>query len=268
MNSMILSALALLLGTAPAFACTPIVSLPTTITTSGTYCLSANLSVTSSDAITVQADFVTIDFRGYTISGPGYVEGLDAVSSFLRRNLIIRNGAIRGFENGVIVYLGTNTVVENMTISDVARGIFFAQGAHNSARSNRIVDVKSVGILYSAPAIPMLHNALDHNTIVRDNQIADVGKAYGAFPTALGTGISANGYGPAIIHNNAIAGVRGASGSRGIGFSQGGLAVENKIVGSAGGIECATDGASSKAVRNVLLNGQGAGSYCLKYDNF
>lgn len=268
MRTMHFFVLALLCAAAPAFACTPIVSVPMTIAAPGTYCLSGNLSVANSDAITVQADFVTIDFRGYTISGPGYVQGLDAVSSTLRRNLIIRNGAIRGFENGVIAYTGTNIVVENMTISDVARGVFFAQGAHNSARSNRIFDVKSVGIMYSAPAIPLLPNALDHNTIVRDNEIADVGKAYGSFPTAFGTGISANGYGPAIIHNNAIAGVRGASGSRGIGFSQGGLAVENKIVGSTSAIECAADGASAKSVRNVLLNGQGGGSYCLKYDNF
>lgn len=264
MNTEDLSALVLLFGTATASACTPIVSVPVTLTTPGTYCMVSDLSIASGAAITVQANFVTIDFRGYTLSGPGVVENTDAVSSTFRRNLIVRNGAIRGFSYGVIALTGTNIAVENMTISDVQIGVFFAQGAHNSARNNRIFDVKRAGIQYSAPFIPMLPNALDHNVIVRDNEISDIGKAYGSFTTVSGTGILAFGYSPPIIHNNAIAGVRGLN-SLAIFNSQDGLAVENKIVGSVAGIDCSENG---KSVRNVLMNGQSAGAHCLKYDNF
>lgn len=255
-----------LLGTSTASACTPIVSLPATITTPGTYCLNGDLSVANGTAITVNANFVTLDLRGYSIRGPG---GVDVASSrgiyvFLRSNVIVRNGTIRGFDEGIAAIQSTNVTVEHTTISDTSTGIHFTTTAHVSARGNRIVDVNRTAIRYFAPSFPIVQTAIDQNTIVRDNEISDVGKTYASLP-ALGYGITSGGKSPAIIHNNAIDGLRGGTGSMAISVANASLVVENKIAGAIAGMSCGSSG--SKAVRNVLANGLGI-SACLNYDNF
>jgi hypothetical protein len=76
---------------------TPISSLPYPINSSGSYYLTSNLTSTG-DGITVNADNVTIDFNGFTMTGPGkssatgygvYMDG--------RKNVEIKNGTIREF---------------------------------------------------------------------------------------------------------------------------------------------------------------------------
>src|SRR6266568_6580756 len=47
---------------------TPISSAPFTITDSGSYYLTTNVTVSSGDAITIAADNVTLDLNGFTIS--------------------------------------------------------------------------------------------------------------------------------------------------------------------------------------------------------
>src|SRR5207249_2839952 len=75
--SMILAALAFLftvLAAQPAAygaGCTPISSLPYSITAPGKYCLSGDLSISDSTsaAITISASNVLLDLDGYTLSG-------------------------------------------------------------------------------------------------------------------------------------------------------------------------------------------------------
>jgi hypothetical protein len=88
----------------------PITSLPLTITTPGYYFLLSDISFTPTSmsnriAITVSSPNVTIDLRGYSLSGPGQAfitlpedlnlnpEGIAIHSS----NVIVKNGTISGF---------------------------------------------------------------------------------------------------------------------------------------------------------------------------
>jgi len=79
----------------------PISSLPYTITDSGSYYLTGDLTTTDS-GILVNADNVTIDLMGYSLIGPGsgantaiYMDG--------RSNVEIRNGTVRDFGNSGII---------------------------------------------------------------------------------------------------------------------------------------------------------------------
>ena len=78
---------------------TVITSLPYTITKRGYYTINSNLK-SARNGIVVNADNVTIDLKGYTISGSGtgnyfgiYMNG--------RSNVEIRNGTVRDFVNGI-----------------------------------------------------------------------------------------------------------------------------------------------------------------------
>jgi len=81
---------------------------PYVITESGSYILTGNLTLESSNrgAVQIAADHVTLDLNGFLIQGPEDSEG-DGVSSFesgpnrFREDVHVRNGTIRGFRFGI-----------------------------------------------------------------------------------------------------------------------------------------------------------------------
>ena len=144
--------LTMLLVSAAMAEATVITSLPYTITKRGYYTINSNLK-SARNGIVVNADNVTIDLRGYTISGSGtgnyfgiYMNG--------RSNVEIRNGTVRDFVNGIYedsvdgnshrvinvrvfatpdnaIYLsGSNNLIEGCTASFSAGwGIFAGDGS-------------------------------------------------------------------------------------------------------------------------------------------
>ena len=88
---------------------TKITSVPYTISSPGLYCLAKNLaySPTTGNAITIEADNVTLDLMGFTLSGPGKTSGNNkgiyvGVNS---DSVEIRNGCVTGFGNrGIYAY--------------------------------------------------------------------------------------------------------------------------------------------------------------------
>jgi hypothetical protein len=112
---------------------TPISSAPFTITNAGSYYLTANLTVSTGNAITIAANGVTLDLGGFTISSTAAGatgQGIRLNSGL--RNLTILNGFIQGgvtnnagtyngpgFQNG-ISYSGTasaNVRVTGISVS-------------------------------------------------------------------------------------------------------------------------------------------------------
>ncbi len=85
--------------------CTAITSVPAVLTLPGIYCFTGSLttSMTSGNAITVQASNVTIDMNGFRLGGLGAGAGTSAIgiSSQDRQNITVRNGTIRGFFTAV-----------------------------------------------------------------------------------------------------------------------------------------------------------------------
>ena len=76
---------------------TPISSAPFTISTSGSYYLTGNLSVTTGNAITISADQVTLDLNGFAISSTASpASGTAVLLNSTRKNITIKNGHLRG----------------------------------------------------------------------------------------------------------------------------------------------------------------------------
>jgi len=112
------------------FGCVPGDSggFPVTITESGSYRLTSNLNTTSANTtlLQVNADDVSIDLNGFSLTGPavcsgstvsctntGSGEGIDASND---DNIIIRNGTIRGMGDAGI-RISNNAIVEDVVIN-------------------------------------------------------------------------------------------------------------------------------------------------------
>lgn len=141
--------------------CIPIETLPAVVATPGTYCLTANLVFASAgDAITVNADNVTIDGRGFEISGPTDPATTSrGVLAINRSDLTVRDIIISGFSTSVIVgntdaampgtatFYDPNRLSRNITVENVTSYDATLQGIHIRADNFRIVNnrVSAVG---------------------------------------------------------------------------------------------------------------------------
>jgi hypothetical protein len=84
---------------------TPISSLPFTISSAGSYYLTKNLSVTTGNALTINASQVTVDLNGFTISSTASsANGTGIALASGLADIAIFNGHIKG---GVAYLSGT-----------------------------------------------------------------------------------------------------------------------------------------------------------------
>ena len=210
--------LALVLGAAPAQAetvnCTPVTSLPAVITVQGIYCFTGDLStgITSGNAIEIQTNNVVLDLNGFKLGGLAAGLGTSAkgIRATNRQNIIIKNGTIRGFREGIL--LETSGASQGHIVEDIR------------ADQNTYIAIEVDG----------------SGNIVRNNQVVATGgtTVFGANADAYG--ISVTGSGPRVLNNDVINTVAQGTGvARGIwvGFVTGGLVVNNRITTADRGIE-------------------------------
>ena len=132
----------LLWGGAAHAQCTSIASVPTIISASGVYCLTANLTNSSvhAAAIAVNASGVVIDFQGYRLRWTGSTtSGNPGVQVHANKsNVTIRNGLISGFEIA-IESSAPGTIVEDMRMNSNALGVAIRSGGEGAIiRRNNI----------------------------------------------------------------------------------------------------------------------------------
>lgn len=142
--------LALLAGASPAAACTPITSLPYTITSPGQYCLTGNLwtGQTNGDAITVDANYVTLDLGGYDLSGSGIASSTAyGIHAYAQTDVTVRNGNVRGFLVGVGLegqlnpLTSKNHIVEDLRILNCFSVGIRVYGQNNVVRRNQLIGI-------------------------------------------------------------------------------------------------------------------------------
>jgi hypothetical protein len=154
--------------------CTPITSVPFTITVPGAYCLTAPLSLdgASGNAITVMADDVVVDLAGFqltgTLGGPHtQARGIYALN---RKRLTIRGGTITGFRYGVLIADSVATSeghrVEHLTVrGSRAAGIALTGAGSHIVRCHVIDTIGSgpfaVGISQTGSGTTLMHNVVD-----------------------------------------------------------------------------------------------------------
>jgi hypothetical protein len=125
---------------------TLITTAPYTISTPGHYCLANAIAttITSGAAITIDANSVVLDLKGYRFAGGSVGVGTGAYGiDVLNRNyVVIRNGDVRGFLAGIAFEgngSGTtnrNNVIENTTLDgNTGYGIVVGLGQNNVVRN-------------------------------------------------------------------------------------------------------------------------------------
>jgi parallel beta-helix repeat protein len=135
----------------------PISSLPFTITQSGSYYLTGNLSLAAPDqnGIEVDANDVTIDLMGYSLIGAGGIEGISIEG---KSNVEIRNGTVAYWEdNGIYEKGGTGHRIINVRLVwNSGSGIFLSGVAHTVTNCTAMQNT-GYGIAVADASI------LDHN---------------------------------------------------------------------------------------------------------
>ena len=202
---------------------TRITSLPYTISTPGYYYLGGNLSYADGHAITVDADNVTIDLMGFTLTGPsnGYYHGIRDL--ILGNNLEVRNGTISGWVAPIVTFRDNQRII-GVRSSGNTYGITMG-GANNlvmgCTASQGSFDVGGWGI--------SIKNGTISGCTVMNFNLAD--SSYGLIwigkGTASGnvvfdcTGVGIKGYGATTISHNQVSncttGIESAGGGSVIG---------------------------------------------------
>jgi len=109
---------------------TPISSAPFTITNSGSYYLTTNVTVSSGDGITIATNNVTLDLSGFTIASTASpATGIGVLLAGGCMNVAILNGFVVGaVTNNAGVYAG----------SGFGYGIYYSAGYPSNVRVSRI----------------------------------------------------------------------------------------------------------------------------------
>lgn len=138
--------------------------IPLTISSSGNYCLSENiLTLTPNVAITIDADDVTIDLNGFSISGGSTL--LQTTTG--HRNITISNGSLENAEpngtaDGYGLFVNGSTTVElnNVIISGNLVGVLFVDTNGIKINSCNVLQNSGAGIVFSNSSSGVIQETL------------------------------------------------------------------------------------------------------------
>jgi parallel beta-helix repeat protein len=144
--------------------------LPVTISTSGSYRLTGNLSVpVDTHGIEITVNDVTLDLNGFVISGSGGTGG-DGVSAPNRGSITVKNGVVKTMGgNGILV--GFQSLV---------------QGVHSG--NNGLIGIVANGSGSTVTGNTAMNNSQGGITVSGDSRVTDNNALFN-----LATGISAGG---------------------------------------------------------------------------
>lgn len=137
-RSFLALSLLVLCAAVPAYSqCHPITSLPVTITQSGTWCFTGDLTYNSTNAaINVAANGVTVDLGGFHLTSQGY--GVYSWGGY--SDMVIRNGEITASYRGIYIETG-GAVAANVVISNLVIDAFNTGGIYLNGQFSSIHDV-------------------------------------------------------------------------------------------------------------------------------
>lgn len=217
---LLLSGLPRCVWAADADGCIAISSAPFTISNSGSYCLTKDISTSTGTAIQINSSDVALDLGGYTLNGlssGGSTSAAAITDAYtLRRNITVRNGTIRGFDSAVYL-IGTGIRVEGIHADVMSGRAIEVDGSDAVIRGNHVVETGSL----ANPGAGIFVNG--DRTHVLDNDVDRTIGGIGAF------GIYASGF-DMVVEGNRITNTAIRSGSTGIGVVNGtALVINNRI---------------------------------------
>jgi len=201
--------------------CTPITSVPATITAQGIYCLTGNLvtSQSSGNAITINAPNVTIDLNGWKVGGSGAGASTQAYGIYsTANNVTIKNGIVRGFFWGIDL-TGNGAVVQDMLVDSNTYVGITADGLGALVKNNQVVNTGSdtLGTVFAIDAEGT--SATIINNTVAGMTVTSGGSEYGILLYGGGTARDN------VISNTALPSGGGSS----YGIYQTGTAINNTV---------------------------------------
>lgn len=166
------------------------------ISSSGSYVLTGNLTVADSDGIQINADNVTLDLNGYTITCTGGSSpGSGVLINGSRENVTVRNGNIvggttfsagtyttAGFFNGIFASSGARNVrIENVSVFGVQRGLQISLTDDSGIIENCHVNVSATSGLTAAIVHRSIARVCANNAITGKSVTGCVGESNGGY---------------------------------------------------------------------------------------
>jgi hypothetical protein len=106
---------------APAAAVTPLADCAVLTKAGETYVVTADITATENVCFSVDADRITIDLGGHTVTGPGLSSiGNVAIwdGEVARISTVVKNGTIRNFDFGILLQDSSRSTIRGVTTSD------------------------------------------------------------------------------------------------------------------------------------------------------
>ncbi|MEZ0470358.1 right-handed parallel beta-helix repeat-containing protein [Luteimonas salinilitoris] len=250
-------------------------SVPTVITTQGTWCLRSNVSaaLTSGYAIDIQTSNVTIDCNDFKIGGLAAGDGTTAAGIFAagKSNITVRQCNVRGFMSGIKLLplddaAGGGHVVEDNRLDNNTFDGIYVDGDGSVIRRNIVADTGGSTILHGNANAISSFDGVDviDNTISGVSPLPDdagnsfsVGvyagnstggsisgnrvRAIASHGEGSSAGIYSIGDGRVVFRGNDVIGI-GANGAGITCLQAGGIAKDNIAVGFPVGISGCFDG--------------------------
>ena len=228
---------------------TPISELPYTITESGSYYVTGNLT-SNEDGIIIEADHVTLDLGGHTITGNGEGNGINAPN---QSGLVVQDGIIEGFDSGIRSLNGRYGSYRNLFIQDnetdgIAIIAGFGNASGNVVDSVTVQNNGNVGIIIGG-----LLGGTSQGNMVLNSKVMDNGLT-GIMVASSSATVSGN-----IIRNCTISGSSDGP-AVDIAATNGGVCNSNmftdsQIIDNAyGGLRLQADGADAEVSSNMIRN--------------
>ncbi len=189
--------------------CTFITSLPYTITQPGLYCLCSDLTGTSGfDGIIVNSSDVTIDLCGFSLVGvTGSLSGILLGSV---QNVVIRDGSIRRFGNGILGLGSRQVVVEDMRLHGLT-GVGIQLADDCRIEDTSVVDVvggKGIAVFNNSMILDCLVENVDGGHAIQTQQGCTVGGTISRNNTSNGIQLGTNSLAhDSVFMNNSSAGI-------------------------------------------------------------
>jgi nitrous oxidase accessory protein NosD len=221
--------------------CTVIASAPVTITVQGVYCLKGDLSTNLAigPAIDVAANNVIIDLNGWKLgnlaAGPSTAAyGIQVTS---RQNVTIRNGTIRGFLVGAVLFGAPPSgghVIEDVRFDGNTQKAIWASSNRLILRRNLVFETGGTTSSMVVANAYGIHVEFSTGVRILDNEIDGV---HGAGGATAARGILIHS-GEAVVTGNTVSSVRdGVVADIGIAFVNDarGVVQDNRVLAGGGG---------------------------------
>ena len=160
---------------------------PVTIATPGSYYLTSNINVAGTTAVIITASNVTLDLNGFTIAGN--LDNFGVVMGANTFNVVVRNGTIRSFAQGLLNAGVTIVSLSNLTITENLRngvgfdsdgiGVFIDDCTIDRNQQDGIVALGSLMVITNSTVVRNGHDGIElsgsANVVIRGNRVGDNG---------------------------------------------------------------------------------------------